>query len=606
VNNAVKFTERGEIRLEIEQVERTGEKVQLKFSVHDTGIGMTPEQSARLFQPFTQADMSTTRKHGGTGLGLTICRRLVELMGGRIWLDSQPGAGSTFYFTVWLEVGDARAPGKIIPERLTKLRALVVDDNAAAREILREPLTSLVQHVDAVASGREALTALKERDAADPYDIIFMDWRMPELDGLQTSRHIKSDETLRHQPAVVLVTAFGREEVREEAERLQLDGFLVKPVTKSMIVDTLVNVFAPAGHEAANALQAESPAHLSGARILLAEDNEINQQIAVELLEGAGAAVTVANNGLEAINRLSEPSDHPFDMVLMDLQMPEMDGYQATSRLRADPRWKTLPIIAMTAHATVEERQRCLNSGMNDHVAKPIEPEALFATVARYYRSSATPATARSSSSDGAKVTDFVPDAGLDSDGALRRMAGNRELYTKLLRQFTQKRANAPDEIAAQLANGNLKAAEFTTHSLRGIAANLGATGVQQAAGELESAIRDGAEPARLETLRHELANTLKDLCTRLRQALGPETVRVIEPAVLLDPALVRPVVEQILRELSEFDAAAAESVDKHRAVLAPLFTPEEFSAFEKQVQDYAFGEAQAALQQRVHSAGVL
>src|SRR5262249_53451520 len=247
VNNAVKFTERGEIRLEIELLERTGGKVQLKFSVRDTGIGMTPEQSAKLFQPFTQADMSTTRKHGGTGLGLTICRRLVELMGGRIWLESQPNVGSTFYFTVWLDISHAQASGKIVPERLTKLRVLIVDDNPAAREILQEPLTAIVSHIDAVGSGKEALTAIKNQDATSPYDIVFMDWRMPGLDGLQTSRHIKSDETLNHQPAIVLVTAFGREDIREETERLQLDGFLVKPVTRSMIVDSLVNIFSEPG-----------------------------------------------------------------------------------------------------------------------------------------------------------------------------------------------------------------------------------------------------------------------------------------------------------------------------------------------------------------------
>jgi signal transduction histidine kinase/FixJ family two-component response regulator len=234
VNNAVKFTERGEIRLNIELMERTGEKVQLKCSVRDTGIGMTPEQSARLFQPFTQADMSTTRKHGGTGLGLTICRRLVDLMGGRIWLESEPGVGTTFLFTVWLGVGTATRTGRIVPEKLARLRVLVVDDNAAAREILQEPLSAIASRVDAVASGKEAIAAVQERDATDPYDIVFMDWRMPGMDGLQASRHIKSNETLGHPPAIVLVTAFGREEVREEAERLH-DGFLLKPVTKSMI-----------------------------------------------------------------------------------------------------------------------------------------------------------------------------------------------------------------------------------------------------------------------------------------------------------------------------------------------------------------------------------
>ncbi|MCX6928082.1 MAG: response regulator [Verrucomicrobia bacterium] len=337
VNNAVKFTEQGEIRLDVELLERTGEKVQLKFSVRDSGIGMTPAQSAKLFQPFTQADMSTTRKHGGTGLGLTICRRLVELMGGRIWLESEPGAGSTFLFTVWLGVGTGKGSGKVIPERLTHLRVLVVDDNPAAREILQEPLSSIVQKVDTAASGSEAIAAVKNHDEREPYDIVCMDWKMPAMDGLMASRHIKSDETLGHHPAIVLVTAFGREEVREEAERLQLDGFLVKPVTKSIIVDTLVNIFAePADHDPASGRrESVQTGQLAGARILLVEDNEINQQIAVELLEGVGAKVQIAGNGSEAVQTIfNGPQPPPFDIVLMDLQMPEMDGYQATAKLR--------------------------------------------------------------------------------------------------------------------------------------------------------------------------------------------------------------------------------------------------------------------------------
>ena len=336
VNNAVKFTERGEIRLDIELLERTGEKVQLKFSVRDTGIGMTKEQAAKLFQPFTQADMSTTRKHGGTGLGLTICRRLVELMGGRIWLESEPGAGSTFYFTVWLGVGTAQRLGQ---DCSREAGAASRAGRGRQRRRARNSAGTAEHHGQPGGCGRvrarKRSPRSQQHDATEPYDIVFMDWRMPGMDGLQASRHIKSDETLQHPPAIVLVTAFGREEVREEAERLQLDGFLVKPVTKSMIVDTLVNVFAARQAEENVAAEDAQTARLRGARILLTEDNDINQQIAVELLEGAGATVKVANNGREAVEILSKgPQPPPFDVVLMDLQMPEMDGYQATAKIR--------------------------------------------------------------------------------------------------------------------------------------------------------------------------------------------------------------------------------------------------------------------------------
>ena len=598
VNNAVKFTERGEIRLNIELIERTGEKVQLKCSVRDTGIGMTPEQSAKLFQPFTQADMSTTRKHGGTGLGLTICRRLVDLMGGRIWLESEPGAGTTFYFTVWLGVGSATGTGRIVPEKLGRLRVLVVDDNAAAREILQEPLSAVASRVDAVGSGKEAIAAVQERDATDPYDIVFMDWRMPGMDGLQASRHIKSDETLRHRPAIVLVTAFGREEVREEAERLQLDGFLLKPVTKSMIVDTLVNVFADGGEDLRGAADGEQTSRLRGARILVTEDNEINQQIAVELLEGAGATVTVANNGREAVEMLSGPGPSPFDVVLMDLQMPEMDGYQATAKLRSDSRLAALPIIAMTAHATVEERQRCLAAGMNDHVAKPIDPAALFEAVGRFYKPAAGAPAPDPPSSPAPQ--DALPSiAGLDTNDGLSRVGGNRKLYVKILRQFAEQQGPAADQVADALAKGDHSLAERLAHTLKGVAGNIGAAGVQSAAAALERVIRDRSTADEVERARQQVKAVLEPLATGIRTAVGTtgsEASASVQPATPTSPARSREAAAQLAALLSDSDPAAGEFIDANGGALSPLFDAAGWSEFETLVQGYAFADAHARL----------
>ena len=598
VNNAVKFTERGEIRLNIELMERTGEKVQLKCSVRDTGIGMTPEQSARLFQPFTQADMSTTRKHGGTGLGLTICRRLVDLMGGRIWLESDPGAGTTFFFTVWLGVGAATGTGRIVPEKLARLRVLVVDDNAAAREILQEPLSTIASRVDAVSSGKEAIAAVQERDATDPYDIVFMDWRMPGMDGLQASRHIKSNETLGHPPAIVLVTAFGREEVREEAERLQLDGFLLKPVTKSMIVDTLVNVFADAGEDVRGAAEAEEGSRLRGARILLTEDNEINQQIAVELLEGAGAKVTVASNGREAVDMLSGPGPSPFDVVLMDLQMPEMDGYQATTKLRSESRLAALPIIAMTAHATLEERQRCLAAGMNDHVAKPIDPEALFEAVGRFYKpAEGAPAPAPPA---GLAPQEALPEiAGLDSNDGLSRVGGNRKLYVKILRQFAEQQGPAADQVADAVAKRDHSLAERLAHTLKGVAGNIGAAGVQSAAAVLERVIRNKSTDAEVERARQQVKAVLEPLATVIRTALGTtgsEASAPVQAGTPTSPARSREAAGQLAALLLDSDPAAGEFIDSNRGALSPLFDAAGWSEFETLVQGYAFADAHARL----------
>ena len=609
VNNAVKFTDRGEIRLDIDLLERTGEKVQLKFSVRDTGIGMTAEQSAKLFQPFVQADTSTTRKHGGTGLGLTICRRLVDLMGGRVWLESEPGVGTTFYCTVWLGVGTGTGVGKVVPARLSRLRVLVVDDNAAAREILAEPLGSIANHVTTVASGPDAIAAIKAQDPAEPFDIVFMDWRMPGMDGLQASRLIKSDETLAKQPAIVLVTAFGREEVREEAERLELDGFLIKPVTKSMVVDTLVNVFAELGDgaAAAEAVTGEMEWRLRGAHILLTEDNDINQQIAVELLESAGAKVQVANNGREAVEKLfAGPQPPLFDLVLMDLQMPVMDGHQATVKIRSDARFATLPIIAMTAHATIEEKQRCLATGMNDHISKPIDPATMFEIIGRYIRPSTADRTIIGPAASPPPAEDLSKVAGLDFADGLRRVAGNRKLYLKLLRQFANERADAPVQLAEQLKAGDLSTAERTVHNVRGIAANLSLTEVQASAGALEKAIHERADAARLEDLRLEFSDVLFDLLARLRPALGADPAAV-SPALVapMDLERAQPIVADILKQLADFDTAAGETLETHRAMLASLFADGDFARFEKHVQDYAFTEAQALLQQAATTHGI-
>jgi signal transduction histidine kinase/CheY-like chemotaxis protein/CHASE3 domain sensor protein len=607
VNNAVKFTERGEIRVNIELLERTGEKVALKFSVRDTGIGMTPEQSAKLFQPFTQADMSTTRKHGGTGLGLTISRRLVELMGGRIWLESEPGVGTTFQFTVWLGAGDAKTARRIVPHKLARLRVLIVDDNAAAREILQEPLSTVVSHVDVAGSGKEAIAAVQRQDREKPYDLVFMDWRMPGMDGLQASRHIKSDETLRHHPAIVLVTAFGREEVREEAERLQLDGFLLKPVTKSMIVDTLVNVFAHGEGEPIAVAESQST-RLAGARILLVEDNDINQQIAVELLEAAGATVTVANNGREAVESLATgPQPPPFHAVLMDLQMPEMDGYQATAKLRADPRLASLPIIAMTAHATMEERQRCLAAGMNDHVAKPIDPASLLDTVGRFYelamrtREAGQPVD-RAVSQDLPPIdsTRLPAVAGLDTQSGLSRVGGNVGLYLKLLRQFAEQQAQAVEQIGDALKSGDNALAERLAHTLKGVAGNIGASPVQSVAGVLEKLIRNRAGADELAEAGQQVAALLEPLVAGLRHALPSDAGQAPRPQPTVgsaDPAESRKAAARLLALLSELDPAASDFLATNHAALRPLFTEDTWPQFERLLADYSFAEAQTRLE---------
>jgi len=612
INNAVKFTEKGEIHVKVALVERVDDDALLRFTVRDTGSGMTAEQCARLFQPFTQADMSTTRKHGGTGLGLTITRTLVELMGGEVGLESVPGEGSTFFFTVRVGIGQVTDRRTVIPEVMHRLRALVVDDNPVARDILADSLGDLVASVDSVSSGSEALAAIRHhnRDEATAYDVVFMDWRMPGLDGIQTARLLREDAALVTQPAVVMVTAFNGEEVKEAAGALDLDGFMVKPVSKSMVLDTLVNLFADSsasvGVTARTAGLDDDRDRCAGARILLTEDNEINQQIATELLEDAGAQVTVANNGREAVELLlANPT--AFDLVFMDLQMPEMDGHQATIAIRNDARFTDLPIIAMTAHASQEERARCLAEGMNEHITKPIAPAVLFATIEKYYTPAQAAAVRAARAADGGPAAPSesltlgaalprIPE--LDVDDGLSRVAGNVELYTKLLRRFVTQDADIADRIGGSLASGDQATAERLAHTIRGVAGSLGAGAVQAAAEAVESALRTGSAAVAL-TSR---VSTLERAMATLREKLGPAYTGASGSAedtpviTAFTPATDRPVAERMLQRLADFEVDAAEDLETHRDLFRALLGEEPFAQFETHVQGFALADAHAVL----------
>jgi two-component system sensor histidine kinase/response regulator len=500
-------------------------------------------------------------------------------------------------------VGPVAAARRVLPERLTELRALVVDDNSTAREILQESLHGIARFVDVASSGEEAIDAVRRKDGTEPYDVVFLDWRMPGMDGLETSQLLRSDSTLRQVPRIVLVTAFGREEVREEAERQGLDGFLVKPVTRSMIVDTLVGVFVGESTTAGVAPEGEPVMRLRGARILLAEDNEINQQIALELLEGAGAEVKVANSGREVVEILSNGQEPPaYDLVLMDLQMPEMDGHQATAKLRSDARFGALPIIAMTAHATVEERQRCLDEGMSDHISKPIDPAVLFDTVARYCRrkppgaaDSPLPAAPSRVAEAGYELPAID---GLDVKDGEARVMGNRKLYLKLLRQFVEQQGSALERLAAALVKGETSVAERLAHTLKGVAGSIGAKALQAEAATLETMIREGAAADDVERVSQRVSTLLDPLVAALKNGLpAPATESAAATAQKpVDPVKVRVAAEQLMRLLSESDASCGDFLEANRALLQAALPGPQWPEFERLIQEYAFGKAQVLL----------
>ena len=503
LSNAVKFTEHGEIRLVAEIRERVGDRVKLRFSVSDTGIGMTEEQAKRLFQPFSQADSSTSRRYGGTGLGLAISKTLVEMMEGSIHVDTEPEKGSTFSFDIVLGIPDVGAR-KVVPWQLSNLKVLVVDDNAYAREIMRSLLKTLGAVVAQASSGVEAIEAVERADDERQFDVILMDWHMPGMNGIEAAQRIKANRALTTHPTIVIVTAFGREEVYAEAKRTGLNHILIKPVTSSTLVDTLIEISVPTDTVPILRERDNSAYDLSGLRVLLAEDNKINQQIAVELLEHVGASVEIANNGREAIEKLTaKGADSLFDIVLMDLQMPEVDGYQAVAQIRAEPNLIALPIIALTAHALSEERERCLAAGMHGHVSKPIDPEALYATLLQFWQ----PRDGKDVRSARKEIADLDAPltviSGVDVKDGLRRVAGNARLYRALLKQFADRQFEEAAEIQRALERRDYETAERLAHTVKGSAGNLGARVLSELADGLERAIRSHDAEAIASQINH-------------------------------------------------------------------------------------------------------
>jgi two-component system sensor histidine kinase/response regulator len=383
-NNAVKFTDRGEVLIKARVVEETGGNQLVSFSVVDTGIGMTESQIGRLFQAFEQADTSTTRKYGGTGLGLAISKRLAEAMGGEVGVKSEPGCGSTFWFTARLGRSTVPARPRMLRSDLHGRRVLVVDDNSPARTVLSGLLEGMALNADEAASGEEGIEMVRQAaEAGRPYEIAFVDWQMPKINGIETCKRLLALPTLDRPPHLVMVTAYGREEVMKQAEHAGIENVLVKPVTSSTLFDTTLSVLrtdheAPAVGRIAPSLDM---ARARGTKVLLVEDNEINQEVALGQLEDAEVEVDVADNGEIAVRMVRE---NDYDLVFMDMQMPVMDGIEATRLIRSDPRFERLPIVAMTANAMAADRDRCLEAGMNDHIAKPIDPDQLLQVLLRW------------------------------------------------------------------------------------------------------------------------------------------------------------------------------------------------------------------------------
>lgn len=597
-NNAVKFTpEKGEIIVSIAVKELSAGRVMLQFSVADNGIGMDKKQQGKLFRSFSQADSSTTRKYGGTGLGLAISMRLSQLMGGSIWVESEPGLGSTFSFTAEFAIGQQqqRPDGANLLKEISGLRIMMVDDNSTAREILGEMLERFGFAPTTVKSAAEAMELLVEAPAKEPYELLLIDWKMAGLDGVATIRAIEQHPQIVYKPRYIIITAYSRDELLEETEGLDISRILTKPVTPSSLLDAILDAM---GKEALRHRRIEghqshafndAVAKLRGAHILVVEDNAINQELAVELLEGNGLQVSLADNGEKALEALEAAS---FDGVLMDCQMPVMDGYSATRAIRRDSRFADLPIIAMTANAMAGDRERVLEAGMNDHIAKPVDVTTMFTTMAKWI-SLAEAAALPVGEPDETRHADqaIVKLAGINSQEGLLRTGQNHALYNRLLSRFYEQYQDFNKDFDLAWQTPEQGHAERYAHTLKGNAAQLGAERLATAAKELEAAVAD-ARPLDLPlaATTKALEQVMEGLGDYLQERDGDRGSADSQEIAL--PGRVWPLVLELLQLLEEFDTAAMDVLASLENVLPPGFAKKELADLAKSLEAYDFEQA--------------
>jgi len=582
-NNAIKFSKEGEIIIQVNKKLLTDNQVTLQFSVIDGGIGLTEEQIARLFQPFNQADGSTTRKYGGTGLGLTISKQLTEMMGGDIWVESVYGEGSQFIFTVNFELPkiiDKNKPKMV--NNLSGLPILVVDDSPTARKIMQQLAQSLDFNVDLASSGQEALNKIQENN----YKVILMDWKMPEMDGIEACYEIRENKRLKRIPKLVIMTAYDQSELLNHINKADIDGFLKKPISASALLDIILSVmgYQPLHTELSNQNSTLNLiTHIQDSQILLVEDNKVNQQVALELLEMTQAQVTIVNNGQEALNIVQKKS---FDCVLMDIQMPIMDGYQATECIRKHKKLKDLPIIAMTANVMMNDIQKCIDAGMNAHIAKPINPDEMYATIGNWIKLDNKKRIKIPISDQTLNLPNFAVKE------ALMGVAGNKPLYKKVLQRFIETETDAIQRIKSTLDKAEYKTTILFTHTLKGLAGTIGARDLQRVAEKLENTLnKEKFEVAKTQLIivEKELKRAVKTIKAALFDTAQPtpkNTINKIPIEELTDS------LQAIMKQINNFDSTAVDSVE----TLLKKHTDERLEELKQYLTQYDFENAKRIL----------
>ncbi len=604
-NNAVKFTDTGEIVVGIEKAAETADEVELHFWVQDSGIGMTPEQCAKMFKAFSQADTSTTRKYGGTGLGLAISKTLVELMNGRIWVESEAGKGSVFHFVAKFGLQNEPMPRKMVPaEDLAGVRVLVVDDNASARDILSAMARSFGLEVDVAKDGQEALQMIAEADTKLlSYDLVIMDWKMPVMDGVETVFRLQQDESKRTLP-IIMVTSYGRDEALDLANQrgVLLKSALTKPVTSSSMLEAIGEALDKGFVVETRAQETvvhdeDAMAKIRGAKILLVEDNEMNQELAMELLRGAGIDVILAIHGQEALDVLAKDAD--FDGVLMDCQMPVMDGFTAAREIRSNPAFKNLPILAMTANAMAGDREKVIEAGMNDHIAKPLNVAAMFNTIAKWVKPKVGRAEISPLVETRSEIVAHVslpPLRGIDMVAGMVTTMNNEKLYARMLIKFRDSQGHFAEIFRAALADADSSAPERAAHTLRGTAGNIGAKNVQAAAGELEQACKEHASAKQIRLLLDKTLTELEPVLVELAMlgtAEGKETE--IQTGATVDRARLVTLTQRLETLLAEDDSEAGDLFAENDELLRTAF-PSHYRRMQNAINSYDFEAALATL----------
>jgi two-component system sensor histidine kinase/response regulator len=559
-DNAAKFTEEGEVHLFAKMVTKLPYGIIIRFAVKDSGIGMTDEQVNKLFQPFQQADLSTTRKFGGTGLGLAICKKIVEMMDGELTVTSEDGVGSEFSFNAFFSLSNEEANSITKVESIAGMRALLVDDSDSARIVLEEMLTSFGFEVMMTDNAKEAIEIFeKENEANRPLSLLVVDWRMPGMDGLQLVAELRKKEG-QAVPSVLMVTAFGVDTVRQAAKEKLIDGFLLKPINPSILYDT-INSILHLGEKRVldkskdiNVIE-NYRAALINSRVLLVEDNDINLELAIELLRDVGIEPDFARNGREGWEKVKE---NTYDCVLMDIQMPEMDGLTATRKIREEERFNKLPILAMTAHAMKGEREKSLSAGMNDHITKPIDPHILYNALIKYIKGEATANSVAEFAEKNATADGDAPFQieGVDVVNGLKRVAGKQELYFKLLKTFVDNYTGVTMKAQKMVVEKNVPELATMLHTIAGVAGNIGITELYELAHPISSELKNVSQEANPTLNSANLQKTIA-VFTKLEKQLP-----IIEKFVKANAKIAAATSEVSDDELNERLAALAKAIE--------------------------------------------